>query len=224
MALATLVLRLAGPMQAWGTESRWEIRDSGREPSKSGVVGLLAAALGRPREQSVDDLARLRMAVRVEREGVVKSDYQTAQGIVAADGSRRPDAVVSTRYYLADAEFLVGLEGSEELLKDLEAAMSAPVYPLFLGRKSYLPSAPVDVPGGLYPSTPLRPVLEQRPWLPTCEMREPPMRLRVVEEVGRTDASAVRRDQPVGASFSTREFGLRYVLTYFVETPTTRST
>ena len=139
--MATLVLRLAGPMQAWGTESRWEIRDTGREPSKSGVVGLLAAALGRAREERVDDLARLRMAVRVEREGLVKKDYQTAMGIVAADG--RPDRrVVSTRYYLSDAEFLVGLEGTEDLLKKLEAATYAPVYPLYLGRKSYLPVGP----------------------------------------------------------------------------------
>lgn len=217
--MATLLLRLAGPMQAWGTESRWEIRDSGREPSKSGVVGLLAAALGRGREQAVDDLARLRMAIRVEQEGILKKDYQTAADIVAADGGP-PRDLVSTRYYLSDAEFLVALEGPENLLEIIEAAMDAPVYPLFLGRKSYLPSVPVGIPGGLYSSTNLRELLQHRPWEPTLRTNDPPRRLRVVEEVERTERCSVRRDQPLGACFSTREFGLRYVSTYFVETPT----
>jgi len=48
------------------------------EPSKSGVVGLLCAALGRPRAADGSDLAALRMGVRVDREGVLKVDYQTA--------------------------------------------------------------------------------------------------------------------------------------------------
>ena len=46
---ATLLLRLAGPMQSWGLESRFDQRDTGREPSKSGVLGLICAALGKPR-------------------------------------------------------------------------------------------------------------------------------------------------------------------------------
>ena len=51
----TLLLRLAGPMQSWGTQSRFTIRDTGYEPSKSGVIGLLCAALGKPRDESHPD-------------------------------------------------------------------------------------------------------------------------------------------------------------------------
>src|SRR5262249_43968923 len=111
--MATLLMRLQGPMQAWGTQSRFTQRDTGREPSKSGVLGLLAAALGRRREDDVSDLAALRMGVRVDREGIPRSDYQTAGGDRASarratgvhKASGAPgETVVSQRDYLADAD------------------------------------------------------------------------------------------------------------------------
>ena len=37
------------------------------------------------------------------------------------------DTVVSQRYYLADADFLVGLEGPVEMLAALDVAVAAPV-------------------------------------------------------------------------------------------------
>lgn len=67
--MSTLLLRLAGPMQAWGTDSKFEVRGAGREPSKSGVIGLLAAALGRSRDSDLSDLNALRFGIRVEQEG-----------------------------------------------------------------------------------------------------------------------------------------------------------
>src|SRR5581483_3790909 len=113
--VSTLLLRLAGPMQSWGTQSRFSVRDAGTEPSKSGVIGLLCAALGRPRAADLSDLVALRMGVRVERPGSVRREYQTAgggrgYGVARADGSPG-ETVLSNRYYLADADFLVGLEG-----------------------------------------------------------------------------------------------------------------
>ncbi|MCC6313005.1 MAG: type I-E CRISPR-associated protein Cas5/CasD, partial [Thermomicrobiales bacterium] len=82
----TLLLRLAGPMQAWGTQSRFTERDTGLEPSKSGVIGLLCAALGRERTDPVDDLAALTMAVRVDIEGVVRRDFQTVLDVAEFGG------------------------------------------------------------------------------------------------------------------------------------------
>jgi CRISPR system Cascade subunit CasD len=204
-------------MQAWGTEAKWEVRDAGREPSKSGVVGILAAALGRSRAEPVDDLAHLRMGVRVEREGVLKKDFQTAMDVSVLTGGRRQ--IVSTRYYLADAEFLVALEGPQGLLNVLNAALDAPVFPTFLGRKSFLPSSPIQLRDGLYPDAPLQQVLRTRQWAPSLGKGDPPARLRVIEETERAQGDAVRRDQPVGASFASREFLLRYVTTYWVEPP-----
>ena len=44
--MSILLLRLAGPMQSWGTQSRFLVRDTGMEPSKSGVIGLLSPLWG----------------------------------------------------------------------------------------------------------------------------------------------------------------------------------
>ena len=72
--MSTLLLRLAGPLQAWGYDSKFETRRTGREPSKSGVIGLLAAALGRKRDESIEDLRELRFGFRVDREGQLLHD------------------------------------------------------------------------------------------------------------------------------------------------------
>src|SRR5690606_10413353 len=105
--MATLLLRLVGPMQSWGTSSRFDERETQYEPSKSGILGLICAALGRDRAEPVEDLAALRMGVRVDREGVMMRDYMTATGVVNASGKAdKSRTVVSQRYFLADAAFL----------------------------------------------------------------------------------------------------------------------
>src|SRR5262245_60630235 len=116
--MSTLLLRLSGPMQSWGVQSRFSHRDTGLEPSKSGVLGLACAALGRSRDASLDDLRALRLGVRVDREGRIARDFHTALEVIKADGSR-PATVVSHRFYLADAVFLAGLEGLETLLEQV---------------------------------------------------------------------------------------------------------
>ena len=80
MTQHTLLLRLAGPMQSWGTQSRFTVRDTGSEPSKSGVIGLLCAALGLGRAAPLDEFASLRMGVRVDAPGMMQVDYHTAGG------------------------------------------------------------------------------------------------------------------------------------------------
>ncbi len=151
----TLLLRLAGPMQSWGTRSRFAYeREAGREPSKSGVVGLLAAALGRPREAPVDDLAALTIGVRIDAPGSVQVDYHTvggtnrkgdSYGVATVGGGMR--TAVTHRYYLANARFLVGLESHDlALLQKLDAALAAPHWPLSLGRRSFVPSEPIRLP------------------------------------------------------------------------------
>ncbi|MBI4320953.1 MAG: type I-E CRISPR-associated protein Cas5/CasD [Chloroflexi bacterium] len=228
--MSTLLLRLAGPMQSWGTQSRFRIRDTGLEPSKSGVVGLLCAALGRARAEPVDDLAALRMGVRVEREGLMKRDYHTAGGAhrqgetygVYKANAAAPDTVTSDRYYLADADFLVGLEsGDDELLGKLDAALARPVWQTFLGRKSLVPGVPVHIPGGLLLGVDLESALKGCAWPRMGETPPPtdrrPARLRFVWETDDAAGEEVRRDQPVGAAFLQRSFTLRHVRTTFEE-------
>ena len=59
--MSTLLLRLAGPLQSWGTDSKFEVRRTENEPSKSGVIGLVAAALGIRRNEEISELNSLRM-------------------------------------------------------------------------------------------------------------------------------------------------------------------
>jgi len=97
-----LLIPCVGPMQSWGTRSRFQERDTEREPSKSGVIGLLCAALGRDREAPIDDLAILRIGVRVDQEGKLDVDFQTAQNVAVASGGPSQD-LLSNRHYLSDA-------------------------------------------------------------------------------------------------------------------------
>ncbi|OWY37337.1 type I-E CRISPR-associated protein Cas5/CasD [Xenophilus sp. AP218F] len=214
--MATLLLRLAGPMQAWGTTSRFDERDSGMEPSKSGVIGLISAALGRDRSLPVDDLAALRMAVRVDREGLLMRDYQTATGVLLATG--KPDhkrTVVSPRFYLSDAVFLVGLEGGRALLDTIQSALKKPVWPLALGRKAMPPSLPVWLPEGVQDAD-LLSVLHNWPRLAASRVEQRGQPLRLMLE--HPSEGAVRLDQPAGP-FAERRFGPRFIKPEVIHVP-----
>jgi CRISPR system Cascade subunit CasD len=210
--MPTLLLRLAGPMQSWGTTSRFDQRDTGKEPSKSGVIGLLAAALGIDREYWTDlaPLALLKMGIRHDRAGVPKRDYQTAQHIISADRSKIHETAVTTRDYLADAVFLVGLEGADRsLLERAHAALANPVWLLALGRKSYVPAESVWLDGGVV-NAPLLPALTAWPWLGTPRKWETAPHTLLVSVESADGTGALRMDQPL-SSFAERRFGARYV-------------
>lgn len=210
--MPTLLLRLAGPMQSWGTTSRFDQRDTGKEPSKSGVIGLLAAALGIDRENWIDlePLTRLAMGVRHDRPGVPKRDYQTAQKIISADGKKVHETAVTTRDYLADAVFLVGLECTDRtLLERAHVALNNPVWPLALGRKSYVPAQSVWLDGGVV-DMPLLAALAAWPWLAMQRQWESVPDKLLVSLESSDGTGALRMDQPL-SSFAERRFGARHV-------------
>lgn len=224
--MPTLLLRLIGPMQSWGTTSRFDQRDTGKEPSKSGVIGLLAAALGIDRENWTDlePLTHLSMGIRHDRSGVLKRDYQTAgcadsDAVIKANGTLSDDGVVSERFYLADAAFLVGLEGEERgLLERAHDKLKNPTWPLALGRKSYLPAEPIWIKEGIQ-ETSLLDTLKSYPWLGTLRRWEekPPEQLLV--SLGSEDGSGVlKMDQPL-SSFAERRFGARFVRSEWIPFP-----
>lgn len=113
--MTVLLLRLAGPLQSWGTSSRFVHRGTDRAPSKSGVIGLLGAAQGLRRTDPLGELLQLQVGVRVEQAGTMERDFQTARPV---DGSK--PMPLSYRFYLADAVFLVAVEGEDGLLGGLE--------------------------------------------------------------------------------------------------------
>ncbi len=207
--MSVLLMRLAGPMQSWGTRSRFSNRDTGLEPSRSGVIGLLCAALGRPRDQPLDDFLPLKMAVRVDRPGHLMRDYHTAQNVRRADTTKgTQDTVLSERFYLADADFLVGLEGAPGFLGTLDAALRRPVWQLFLGRKSFVPALPVSE--GLHKDD-LLVVVARQPWRKRHRNEKPPhAQLRGIVEVGYGQGEP-RPDVPLSFVSRDRRFGVRHV-------------
>ena len=223
--MSVLLLRLAGPMQAWGTQSRFSVRDTGLEPSKSGVLGLLCAALGKPRDESVRppretpslaELASLRMAVRIDRPGTMEADYHTAMDVLIAASPpgwepRLKGCEPSTRYYLADAEFLVALEGETRLLRRLDAALADPVWTLYLGRKSFAPSVPVRIPGGPLQNADLLIAVKSRPWWRRNGREKPGGPLRIVMESDESTGGDVRNDVPLNFISRRRSFSVRRV-------------
>lgn len=223
--MPTLLLRLVGPMQSWGTTSRFDERDTGKEPSKSGVIGILAAAQGIDRENWLDlePLTRLVMAVRHDRPGVPKRDYQTAgcaatDIIIKADGTPSKDGVVSQRLYLADAAFLVGLEFDEvSLLERAHSALRNPVWPLSLGRKSYVPSQPIWIKDGLQ-DAPLRAVLTKWPWIASPRKWEDPPENLLISFESEDGTGVLKMDQPL-SSFAERRFGARFVRSEWISFP-----
>lgn len=220
--MPTLMLRLVGPMQSWGATSRFDQRDTGKEPSKSGVVGVLAAALGIDRENwtNLEPLTHLSMGVRHDRPGIPKRDYQTAGGavtdsIIRANGTQAKDGVVSHRFYLADAAFLVGLAGDDcSFLERAYRALHNPVWPLALGRKSYVPSESVWIEDGLQ-DAPLRDVLTRWPWIALLRKWEEPPKKLLVSLESEDGSGVLKMDQPL-SSFTERRFGARFVRSEWV--------
>ncbi|MEX2985736.1 type I-E CRISPR-associated protein Cas5/CasD [Streptomyces sp. C36] len=155
-----LLLHLAGPLQSWGTHSRFHERDTARFPTRSGLIGMLAACLGRRRGEPVDDLARLSLTTRTDRPGILLRDLHTVGGglpakatVTTAEGKKRPPSqgtLLSQRYYLADAAFTAALTSTDlPLLATCAEALRSPTWPPYLGRRSCPPEGPLLI--GLLP-------------------------------------------------------------------------
>ena len=198
-------------MQSWGTRSKFDDRDTDLEPSKSGVIGLVCAALGVTRDDTERtlELAALRLGVRVDHPGVLRTDYHTAQ---MRPGDPKTNTVQTWRAYLSDAAFLVGLEGNNiDLLERCNAALKNPTYPLSMGRKAFPPGLPLHLPGAIL-EEPLEQALRNYPNITTLEPdSDKPRGERFILE-SRTNTGSLRFDQPI-SNFAERKFGARYVVT-----------
>ncbi|NLI91847.1 MAG: type I-E CRISPR-associated protein Cas5/CasD [Peptococcaceae bacterium] len=204
--MSTLLLRLAAPLQSWGVASKFDTRDTAREPTKSGVIGLLAAALGRSRTEGLEDLNDLRFGVRIDQPGTSLRDFHTARL------NEQDPPFVTTRYYLADAVFLVGLEGEDDFLQELIEALENPVFPLYLGRRSCPPAGRLVL--GLRERD-LPQALEEEPWQ-ACEWFQKKnveqIRLTIVYDAQPNEQGAfLRRDLPVSFDQRHRRYGFRMV-------------
>jgi CRISPR system Cascade subunit CasD len=157
-----LILRLDGPMQAWGTHTYEDFRPSNLYPTRSGLLGLLAACLGIDRKDldgqsqlaaSVEftvrvdsQLERIGRETPADKSGVKLPDFHTVLDARKVDGSANKHPVVSRREYLFDAAFTVVVgekPGPRYTLDILAEALRRPCYTPTLGRRSCPPARPL---------------------------------------------------------------------------------
>lgn len=205
----SLVLLLKGPMQSWGDSSRYNQRTTRSVPTKSGIIGLLAAAEGRRRTDPVEDLASLRLAVRVDQPGNLLRDYQTSQ---SWQDSKVNTALV-TRFYLADAVFVAAVESPHrEVLEGLKVALDSPRYPLYLGRRSC--PAPPNLVLGLKEGT-AEQALRSIDWHASQShrrTRSTEVVLPIYRDARPGEVGVARQDVPISFSQQRREYGWREVV------------
>lgn len=134
--MKTILLKFAGPMQSWGTDSHFETRHTDLYPSKSAVIGLIGAALGiRRDDKSICDFDSLKFAVRVDQEGSLLKDYHIARKYKNSGDFDR--TYVTDRYYLEDAVFVVAISHEDDnFIEKIYEALKRPYFQMFLGRRS----------------------------------------------------------------------------------------
>ncbi|MBL7161462.1 MAG: type I-E CRISPR-associated protein Cas5/CasD [Anaerolineales bacterium] len=215
----TLFLRLEGPLQSWGERGRWSQRDTAPEPTKSGIVGLLACTLGLQADEDLTQLSRqIQLGVRCDRSGVSYTDYHTIGGgydtpqLLTAAGKLKytpgnePHTELTYREYLHDASFLAAVQATPELIHRLAEAVQAPYWVIYLGRKSCPPSCPLYEGVGDYPS--LQTALQDWPWYCPEAKEEIQVNARTVLPDQPADGAARRRHEVI--SRSRRMYGPYY--------------
>jgi CRISPR system Cascade subunit CasD len=152
-----LAMYLDSPLQSWGYRSHFERRTTLHHPTRSGILGIMCAAMGIDRAdvKGLRRLDPLRLSILCFGESDQLMDYHTVGGGYdknkqeerqsiphTADGKVR-GTVPTRRYYLQDTKFGILVEGEEPLLSEIAAALQNPRWGIWLGRKSCIPTSPV---------------------------------------------------------------------------------
>jgi CRISPR system Cascade subunit CasD len=221
---AVLALRLAAPLQSWGGRSSFNRRDTRSEPTKSGILGLLAAASGIRREEPINDLLGLRLGVRTDQPGSLLRDYHVASdyrggGLPTADVNSKglqktnpkKTTYVTERFYLQDAIFVAAIAGPTQTIAILKDALLSPQFPLSLGRRSCPPAGRLLL--GTYPAG-LDEVLHALPWQASAQHQRrhgTTTAVRLPATIEDEDGDDSAWDVPSSFSLRTRTFSARRV-------------
>lgn len=162
--MTALYLRLAAPLQSWAaTRTTGNYVYTERWPTRTGLLGMLAAALGAPRGRWPDWLAKVDLATRADKPGTVTDDFQTigprdedlpyqrrmyrilsgrrwsSKAIFTPDGQNLTSVVHRT--FLSGAEFLVRVRAGEHH-DEIACALRRPVFSPYLGKRAFAPVMP----------------------------------------------------------------------------------
>ncbi len=212
--MKTILLKFAGPMQSWGTDSHFETRHTDLYPSKSAAIGLIGAALGiRRGDKSIDDFDSLKFAVRVDQEGSLLKDYHIARKYKPTGDFDR--TYVTERYYLEDAVFVVAISHEDDnFIEKIYEALKRPYFQMFLGRRS-IPVLADFILGNF--DGDIRTALEKCEWQAKDYYKKryntSQKSLDVYCDKGvfdNTDREILRQDKVISFSNKNRQFSFRY--------------
>lgn len=136
--MKTILLKFAGPMQSWGTNSHFNIRKTDYYPSKSAIVGMILGAMGIRREESepyLEKLNNIDFAVRIDQKGSLLKDLHVAKR--AAKRAAKEDMYLTERYYLEDYVCIVAFGSYDHsMIDEISNALKNPYFQPFMGRRS----------------------------------------------------------------------------------------
>ncbi|MBB5350954.1 CRISPR system Cascade subunit CasD [Haloferula luteola] len=162
--MSSLAFYIDAPLQSWGASSKFQLRETQNFPTKSAIVGLLAAAMGidkySPQEPAqLAPIASLHLTVVKLPKPVATTrltDFHTIGGGYDRKASTREKmsipqkasgapfgTVITRRSYLTDAAFAAILSGDSEVLVELHQALLDPIWGVWFGRKSCIPATPL---------------------------------------------------------------------------------
>lgn len=217
--MKTILLKFAGPLQSYGTSSHFETRYTEYYPSKSAVIGLLAACLGYRRDEAENlrELSKLKFAVRIDQDGTLLRDYHIARSHKDTGAELR--TYVTNRYYLEDALFVVALSGMDELIDTLTKAIKSPYFQPFMGRRS------LPVPADFFLGVSAEDILDSfrnLPWRAAPWYKKKKRKQGIGEKISlevyadeeilkdeKISRSKLRRDIPISFSQKGRQFAFR---------------
>lgn len=155
--MKTLTIKLTAPLQAYGNEASFERRTSWPGPSKSAIIGMIAAALGLRRDsEQIGELNSLAFAVRIDQPGKIMTDFHTVEW---KSGKRK----LTYRDYYQDAVYIVAVESEDERRIDqIQYALLHPHFQLYLGRRACPPAGVLQT--TCYERISPVEALEQHPW------------------------------------------------------------
>lgn len=212
--MKTLVLKCSSPMQSWSNDSRFNIRSAGRYPSRSGIIGIIASALGMDRNEPLDIFDGISTSIRIDKKGIVYPDYQVVHRWNRKNGNitAKGNAIANdNRYYIEDGIFMVFIEGDDGIIDKFADAIQYPVYSLFLGRKSCPPT--YDFFYGVFDKD-----------ASSCIMDVPPEgedhRVVVIRDVRDGElADDTVKDNPIAFNIKDRKYSGRQIKEYHVVLP-----
>ncbi len=211
--MSTILLKFAGPLQSWGTNSHFEDRHTDYYPSKSAVIGMLAACLGyhRNEDKKLKQLQQLDFALRIDQGGNLLKDYQIVTKYTSEGKFERN--YVTNRYYLSDAVFVVAISHQQDnFMQELATALRQPWFQPFMGRRSAVINTDYFL--AVTKETVLE-SLQNYPWQAAMWWQKKFSTTKVNLEIY-ADAhllpslpSHLRRDQALSFSFKERKFAYR---------------